>query len=62
MQNLKKIVGLDFEKFDQVYFRDRHADIQTDTSDLIGPLPFGGPKKGYKFYMAPEKSVKRIYV
>ena len=26
MQNMKKIVGLDLEKFDKVYFRD----IQTD--------------------------------
>ena len=35
VKNINKIVGLDFEKFDKVYFRDKQT--HTDMSDLIGP-------------------------
>ena len=43
--SLKKIVGANLEKIDKVDFRDIQTYIHTDYSDLIGPFPFGGPKK-----------------
>ena len=43
VQNMKKIVWLDFQKIDQVYFRD---DIQTDIQTQEGPsLLKEGPKE-----------------
>ena len=57
MQNTKKIVGLDFEKFDKVYFRDIHTDIQTDPNDLIWPSHRGSKNvlRRASLFLSPKK-------